>query len=234
MRKLAICLALVLTTLWSDSGVAPAATADGLIAIDVLLLPDATMVARVKALNRRLLRESPGGFALDATHVPHMTLLQCYVQRADLPAVATAVAAVFRRTPPDGMELTATGLFDSSVGPVNATGISTATAPSLAALQREIVAAVTPFIRHGGTAAAFVAAPRSPTIDWTIAYVDRFLTNSSGPKYAPHVTAGAGDPRLVARLTAAPFQAFHFTIRGAAIYQLGDIGTARRRLWQRP
>ncbi len=233
MRRLAICVALALATLWSDSGVTPAATADGLIAIDVLLLPDATMVAGAKALNRQLLRMSSGGFALDATHVPHMTLLQCYVRRADLPAVEDAVANVFRQTPPEGMELTATGLFDSPVGLVNATGISAQTTPALAALQHDIVAAVMPFIRHGSTAAAFVDTPRSATIDWTIAYVEHFLKNSSGPKYGPHVTAGAGDPQFVARLTAAPFDQFRFMIRGAAIYQLGDIGTARHLLWRR-
>ncbi len=234
MRKLAICLALALGMLWSDGGGgAPAASTEGLIAIDVLLLPDATMVHRVKALNHRLLQESSGGFALDATHVPHMTLLQCYVRRADLRAVEAAVAGVFRAAAPEGIELEATGLFNSPVGPVNATGISTATTPKLARLQQDVVDAVTPFIRHGGVAAAFVEAPASPTIDWTIAYVDHFLTNSSGPKYGPHVTAGAGAPQFVAGLQTEPFRQFHFTIRGAAIYQLGDIGTARRRLWLR-
>jgi len=233
MRRLVFCLALALAVLWSHGGIEAAAGVDGLIAIDILLLPDATMVRHAKTINGRLLRESAGSFALNATHVPHMTLLQCYVRRADLPAVEAAVARVFDGAPPEGMILTATGLFNSPVGPVNATGISAATTPPLGHLQHDIDGAVMPFIRHGGTAKAFFDASASPTIGWTIAYVDHFLANSSGAKFSPHVTAGAGDPQFVAQLQAAPFRPFHFTIRGAAIYQLGDIGTARHRLWRR-
>ena len=113
----------------------------------------------------------------------------------------------------------------------SATGISIRATPALQRLQQDVVAAVTPFIRHGGKAAAFVGTPEGPTIGWTIAYVDNFLTKSSGPNYSPHVTAGAGDPNFVARMKAAPFAEFAFKIEGAAIYQLGDIGTARQQLW---
>jgi hypothetical protein len=45
-------------------------------AIDIALEPDATMVQHAKAANARLLRDFPKGFALDATHHPHVTMLQ--------------------------------------------------------------------------------------------------------------------------------------------------------------
>lgn len=229
MKKIAIWLTLALAMVFGDSRVA--AAADGLIAIDVLLLPDATMVRRVEAINQQLLQDSAGGFALDATHAPHMTLLQCYVRRADLAAVEKAVDAVFVRDRPAGLRLTATGLFNSPLGGMSATGILVGTTPALAQLHEDIVAAVMPFIRHGGTAAAFVDAPTSATIGWTAAYVDHFLINSSGSKFAPHVTAGAGSPQYVKLLVSGPFSPLSFTITGAAIYQLGDIGTARKQLW---
>lgn len=44
-------------------------------AIDVLLEPDATMLQRSAANNARLLKLFPMGFALDATHNPHITLI---------------------------------------------------------------------------------------------------------------------------------------------------------------
>ncbi|MGH6981158.1 MAG: 2'-5' RNA ligase family protein, partial [Stellaceae bacterium] len=204
---------------------------DRLVAIDILLRPDATMVRQAKALNRRLRKESPVGFALDATHVPHITLLQCYVREADLGAVRRDVEGVFRHAALTDMRLTATGYFNGPVGPVNATGIVVATSNQLASLHRHIVDAVTPFVRHGGTAAAFVGMPRSATIGWTVVYVDKFLANSSGPKFGPHVTVGAGSAKAVAGLVAEPFMPFSFAIVGGGIYQLGDIGTARKRLW---
>ncbi|HVO26211.1 MAG TPA: hypothetical protein VMW56_21560 [Candidatus Margulisiibacteriota bacterium] len=43
-------------------------------AIDILLKPDATMLQHTAATNERLLKVFPKGFALDASHRPHITL----------------------------------------------------------------------------------------------------------------------------------------------------------------
>ena len=59
-------------------------------AIDILLEPDATMVQHARADNARLLKAYPDGFALDATHHPHITMLQQFVRTADLGKVYTA------------------------------------------------------------------------------------------------------------------------------------------------
>jgi hypothetical protein len=56
----------------------------GFVAIDILLEPDATMVQHARADNARLLNAYPDGFALDATHHPHITMLQQFVRTADL------------------------------------------------------------------------------------------------------------------------------------------------------
>src|SRR5271169_3952608 len=60
-------------------------------AIDIALEPDATMMQHAKADNARLLKEFPKGFALDATHNPHVTMLQQFVRTADLEKVYAAV-----------------------------------------------------------------------------------------------------------------------------------------------
>lgn len=80
MKMAAICLSVALAMSFGDDGAAAAAAADGVVAIDVLLLPDAAMTERVRELNR-VLQYSGAGFAFDATHVPHLTLLQCFVRR---------------------------------------------------------------------------------------------------------------------------------------------------------
>jgi hypothetical protein len=49
-------------------------------AIDILLEPEATMLEHAEANNARLLKVYPKGFALDATHRPHITMLQCFVR----------------------------------------------------------------------------------------------------------------------------------------------------------
>ena len=54
------------------------------IAIDIALEPDATMVQHAMTANARLLKSFPKGFALDETHHPHITMLQQFVRADDL------------------------------------------------------------------------------------------------------------------------------------------------------
>src|SRR5262245_612744 len=63
-------------------------------AIDIALEPDATMIRHAEAVNARLLKVFPKGFALDASHHPHITMLQRYVRTADLDKVYSAAGKV--------------------------------------------------------------------------------------------------------------------------------------------
>lgn len=83
-----------------------------LIAIDVLLDPDAATIAKAQATNARLREDYPDGFALDASHAPHITLLQRFVRAAELDEVANAVAAVLRSEQPVKWECDAIGYYD--------------------------------------------------------------------------------------------------------------------------
>jgi hypothetical protein len=72
----------------------PAAAADkndDVIAIDILLQPDATMLKRAAAINEQLRKDFPKGFSLDASHRPHVSLIQRYVRTGDLDKVYAAV-----------------------------------------------------------------------------------------------------------------------------------------------
>ena len=66
-------------------------------AIDIALEPDATMVHHAEAVNARLRSVFPKGFSLDATHRPHITMLQRYVRTADLDQVYAAAGKAFIR-----------------------------------------------------------------------------------------------------------------------------------------
>ena len=63
-------------------------------AIDIALEPDATMIQHAEAANARLLKVFPKGFALDATHHPHISILQRYVRTTDLDKVYAAAGEV--------------------------------------------------------------------------------------------------------------------------------------------
>ena len=62
-----------------------------LIAINVLLDPDAATVEKARTVNARLRESYPDGFALDANHAPHITILQRFVRTADVDLVATVL-----------------------------------------------------------------------------------------------------------------------------------------------
>ena len=72
-----------------------------LMAINVLLDPDAATVEKARAVNARLRESYPDGFALDANHAPHITLLQRFVRTADVDRVHELQSAA-RITPNPG------------------------------------------------------------------------------------------------------------------------------------
>ena len=69
-------------------------------AIDIALEPDATMVQHAMAANARLLKSFPKGFTLDATHHPHVSMLQQFVRTDDLDKVFATANAVLAKEKP--------------------------------------------------------------------------------------------------------------------------------------
>jgi len=94
-----------------------------LIAINVLLDPDAATVERARETNARLRESYPDGFALDANHAPHITILQRFVRTADLDEVANAVAEVLRTEQSMEWESNATGYYDLAYQNLGLVGI---------------------------------------------------------------------------------------------------------------
>jgi len=200
-------------------------------AIDVALEPDAVMMARAQAANADLLKDFPKGFALDATHNPHITLLQRYARTADLNKVYAAVAKVLARENVTRCKLKATRYYYASAGPVGVAGIVVDTTPDLLRLQKELIDAVAPFTVETGDVTAFYTTPEEPTvIPAIVTYVATYVPQASGDNFNGHVTTGIGTIPFLKALVAAPFDAFTFTPAGVSIWQLGDYGTARKEL----
>jgi len=133
-------------------------------AIDIILEPDATMLQHAEANNARLLKVFPGGFALDASHTPHITMIQRIVRTADLDKVYAAAAEVFARADVTAMKLEAFKYYYAPSGDTGSAGIVAKPTPELIKLQADLIAAVTPFAVETG-ASAFVTTPDDPMID---------------------------------------------------------------------
>jgi hypothetical protein len=209
----------------------PALAQSDLVAIDVLLEPDATMVAAAEAWNARLREQTPEGFELDAAHRPHITLLQQYVAATELGAVLAAVSDLAARNDVDGLELTASGLYHIPIGEIGLQGITIEPSPELLALQADVVQTLAPYRRSGGGEAAFVPDRTGTPFDpFLFKYVETFVPAQTGEKFNPHVTTGIAPRAWLEAREAEPFKPFTFGVNRIATYQLGNFGTAARRL----
>jgi hypothetical protein len=207
-------------------------SSEQLTAIDVLLLPDRTMVDAAQRDNARLRENYPASFALDATHRPHITLLQRYVLTSELPEVYRAVQGVLDGERPVGWQLEATGYYYLDFNDTALAGIVIEPTLELRRLQQQIVDAVAPYARPNGTAAAYVTTPAAPGVNLpTLDYVNAFVPQRTGENFNPHVTIGVGQIPFVRQMKAAEFPTFKFKIAGSAVFHLGNFGTAAKELW---
>ena len=214
-----------------EAALAQGFQASDLVAIDVLLEPDTTMLRYAEANNARLLKAFPNGFALDATHRPHVTMIQLFVRTADLDKVYAAVGQVLASTNVAAMKLEAFKYYYLPNKDSGLAGIVAKPTPELLKLQADLIAAVAPFTVETGDSAAFVTTPDDPVIDpLLIGYVGTFVAKASGEHFNPHVTTGVAPRETLDRMLAEPFEPFSFSPAGAGVYQLGQLGTAARKL----
>jgi hypothetical protein len=200
-------------------------------AIDILLEPDATMLKHAAANNDRLLAAYPNGFALDAAHRPHITLIQRFVRTVDLDRVYDAAGKVFVEANVSGMKLEAFKYYYAPTGPVGVAGICAKPTPEVIKLQTDIIAAVAPYTVETGTIDAFTAPMDDPATNTAfIQYVSTFVPKMSGGNFNPHVSTGIAPKDYLDKMLAEPFASFTFAPAGAAVYQLGPFGTAAKKL----
>ena len=132
-------------------------------AIDILLEPDAAMLKHAEANNQRLLSVYPRGFALDAAHRPHITLIQRFVRTADLDEVYDAAGKVFADANVNAMKLEAFKLYYLPTKDLGVAGMKPT--PELLKLQADLIAAVAPYTVETGPIGAFTAGHDDPAID---------------------------------------------------------------------
>ena len=219
-----LCLAMALVA-------GAAAQQNPVTAIDIALEPDATMIDAAKAANARLLKSFPKGFALDATHHPHISMLQQFVRTDDLDKIYAAAQAVFDKEKPRSWTLKAFKYYYIPSPPIGLAGIVVEPTEDLHRLQDELIKAVEPYTAKTGTAAAFFSDDGGRDIQGAlISYVENFVKDAAGKRFNPHVTIGVATEKYLNAMLAEPFPSFTFSPAGASVYQLGSFGTARKEL----
>ena len=200
-------------------------------AIDIALEPDATMIEHATASNARLLKSFPKGFSLDATHHPHISMLQQFVRTEDLDKVFKVANAVLAKEKPTTWTLKAYNYYYIPAPPMGVGGIVIEPNDELHRLQDALIKAVEPYTVKTGTPAAFFSEDDGRDIQpQLISYVENFVKDAAGKRFNPHVTIGVATEKFLNEMLAEPFPSFTFSPAGASVYQLGSFGTARKEL----
>src|SRR5262249_43829470 len=142
-----------------------------------------TMANRALADNGKLLKNFPGGYALDDTHHAHVTMLQRFVRDADIEKLCAAVADAAVAENPSKWKLQAYKYYYIPAGPIGLAGIVVEVTDGLLNLQKKIIDAVAPFSIATATAGAFFKLPNEPAlheVQMLIEYVGNFVPEHSG------------------------------------------------------
>ncbi len=207
--------------------------ANELIAIDVLLEPDQTMLDRAAEWNMKMRELTPEGFELDESHRPHITLIQRHIRKDHLDDVLAAVEKIRASFDLDGLTMTASGLYHIPSGELGLAGITIEPTVILLALQRAVVDAINSYDAGDGDEKAYVPDSTGTPFDpFLFEYVKTFVPKQIGSNYNPHVTVGLAPQSWLIEQEQRPFDNFDFGVDGIAVYQLGNFGTASKRLGQ--
>ena len=88
--------------------------AQELIAIDVALLLPEAVHARARLINEVLWKQRTDGFRFDQSHLPHITLVQQFVRRANLPALLQRIDSIVGATAALTLRVLAVGSHQST------------------------------------------------------------------------------------------------------------------------
>lgn len=203
---------------------------DKIIAIDVLLTPSEEMQAQSIELNTLINQSNPETIKLDQNHIPHITLLQCFINERDLQKVNMAVEGLFESIKND--TIYTESLYYSRDTENSFAMIRHSRTESIISLHKQTIDLLKPFMVKDGTQEAFVPNPDGSDIsESTLEYVPVFVEEHSYDNFDPHISLGVAPTVLLDSLSSTVFKPISFLPTSLGVYQLGDHGTAQKLLW---
>ena len=202
-----------------------------IIAIDVLLTLPKEMDQQAVQLNQAIVEDNRTNFTLDKNHIPHITLLQCYISESDLSNVTEALKGLYKTVEHD--TLWANNLQYSKDKEESFSSIGIKKSKRLVTLHKKVIALVKPYIVTNGSQESYVKNTDGTPIDqFTIDYVPVFVAEHSFENYNPHISLGVAKTSLLDSLNKNEFRPRKFHATSISVYQLGAFGTARKLLWE--
>lgn len=204
---------------------------DRTLAIGVLLtVPDEIYQQSIQ-LNHEILKNTPDNITLNAQHIPHITLLQCYVNENNLSKIEKELEGLYKWI--EQHSLLADELQYTKDKSESFASIGIERSEALMTLHKKTIKLLKPYILTEGTQEAYVQNPNGTPIDvFTLAYVPKFVNDHSYENYNPHISLGVASTSLLDSLAQHQFRDMKFQAKTIGIYQLGAFGTAQKRIWE--
>jgi len=201
------------------------------IAIDVLLTLPEEMYAQAIHLNELMIENYPKSIQLDENHIPHITLLQCFVHKKDIPSIGESLEELFSMIKDEA--LVAQEFVYSKDTDESFAMIRVRNSIVLIEIHEKVIELLKPFMVKNGTSDSFVQNPDgNPINEFTLAYVPRFVESYSYENYDPHISIGVAKTDFLDSLATDVFEGTVFQPKNLSIYWLGDSGTAQKLLWE--
>lgn len=202
-----------------------------MIAINVLLTLPTEIHDQAIQLNHLIQANNPDNFRLDKDHIPHITLLQCYITESDLPQVEETLAGLYKTVKNDS--LWAEDLQYSQDKKESFSSIGIKKSEGLLTLHKEVITLLKPFVVTEGSQESYVQNTDGTAIDqFTIDYVPQYVSAHSYKNYNPHISLGVAKTSVLDSLNQNNFHPVKFQATSISIYQMGAFGTAQKLLWQ--
>ena len=163
------------------------------LAIDIAILPPPDISQRAIDLSAQLPKDESEGLRLGREHLPHITLLQQFVDSNDLPVLLDRIGDSMQKQGPLSLRIVGGASGSRSVW------MEIERTPAIVDLHSRILDVAAPFDARVGDRQAFIVADaRDRDVQW----VSNYRTASSGAQFRPHITLGhAARPPAIEPLT---------------------------------
>jgi len=188
-------------------------------AVDIALLPPDEIFELSKKYNSLINNQNPGGLVLDDTHLPHITLVQQYIDTDKQTRLFSEITSAYAKFKPINLKISGIDSLRLSDGK-EASYFIFEDVTKIQELHEALMEISAPCVSTGDESSFFTDPGeqiRASSLDWTTNFRDK----ASGPNFEAHITLGIGHkPKLEDKL--------EFCIYRLAVCQLGNYNTCRK------
>ncbi len=201
------------------------------IAITLLMTPDEATLDYANLMNKDLFGSFPKGYRFDDSHLPHITVLQAYVDvvclddKWDDIEKEVKLAKLIHET----LEVRGAKVESTTNANIFISNLELKNSGKILILQKKVSDIIKPCMRGDESPKAYYG--HIDKDDFILAYVKNFQALHAGDLYSPYLTLGVGKKEEMEKLVVFRPAPPTLTIERIGVFRMGHFGSARERLF---